>query len=88
MTINPVEMSGGDFADWAERTFGVDYDNVRLWDMLKRDNPTMPFDFETAKGGEIPTELREILIARKAARVIQPRVPFVPTPDRWDFDGE
>lgn len=87
---DPVEMSGGDFAAWAEQTYGVDFDDVRAWDMFRdpTDATRMPFDFEVSNEGTIPADLYNTLVARKTARVIQPRAPFVPTPDRWDFDGE
>lgn len=87
---DPINMQRGEFVDWAVQTFGVDEDNVSFWDMqrnLDSKNP-MPTDFEVSQEGTIPAELYTILVARKAVRPAPIRTPFVPTPDRWDFDGE
>lgn len=65
-----IEMSGGDFAEWAEQTYGVDYDNVSFWDMQRNldSKKQMPEGFEVGDTNSIPAELYDLLIARKAYR--------------------
>lgn len=64
-----IEMRSGDFAEWAEETFGVDYDNVAMWDMARDMNGmSMPEGFEIGQGSTIPAALYDLLIARKAHR--------------------
>ncbi len=67
---NPIEMDANTFVDWAEQEFGVDYDDVSLWDMQADLSSTMrmPTEFEIGTGGKIPAALYDILVARKASR--------------------
>ncbi len=81
-----INMGAGEFAEWAQDRFGIDYDDVRMWDMLKDLNaPHGAILAEQPDAGTIPDELRSILLARKEARVIEPRKPFVPTPDHDEW---
>lgn len=65
-----IEMDRGTFAEWAEQTFGVSYDNVSLWDMMRDLNSSarMPEGFEVSSDGDIPAALYDILVARKTHR--------------------
>lgn len=63
-----VEMDAYTFAYWAESQ-GYDYDDVRLWDMQSDlDSKKLPEGFEVNQNGTIPSELRDLLVARKAHR--------------------
>jgi hypothetical protein len=70
MAINPVDMGGGDFAEWAEKTYGIDYDDISLLDMLRTLDTQIAEQPTTRKS--IPADLRDILLARKAK--LQPMV--------------
>ena len=89
--MDHITQDAGSFADWAEIEFGVDYDDVRMWDMLAElDAPRSGLLAEQPNAKTIPAALRDILIARKAARVVTPRQPFKSTEfiSEWELrDG-
>lgn len=90
MNQQAIEMSSGDFADWAESAFSVDYDDVCMWDML-RDMDKVPQSgllSEQPAQRTIPAELRAILSARKEYRSTVP-AQFRPTRGytEWDARG-
>lgn len=65
-----IEMSGNAFAEWAERTYGADYDDVMFLDMARdlSGATRMPEGFEVSSDSNIPAALYDILMARKAHR--------------------
>lgn len=82
MNQQAVEMEVGEFADWAVERFGVDYDNVMFWDLLRdlSGKSRMSGDFAyNTQGGGIPAELYDLLVARKAVRVTRPAQQPLPT---------
>lgn len=85
-----TRMDAGEFADWAVERFGVDYDNVMFWDMLRdlSGNKRMPEGFEVDTSGDIPAHLYDLLMARKATHTPSPRTEdeartLVQQPEPW-----
>lgn len=77
-----VVMEVGEFADWAVEQFHVSYDNVMFWDLMRSldSNQRMPEGFEVdTSSDDIPAELYDLLMARKAVRVTQPAQQPLPT---------
>lgn len=92
MSQQAVEMEMGEFADWAVERFGVDYDSVMFWDMLRDldSKKRMPEGFEVSENGKIPAALYDLLVARKQNRVTvkSPNVPAPGRPSEWELrDG-
>lgn len=90
MSQQAIEMEVGEFADWAVEQFGVDYDDVMLWDMLRdldgKSRMSGDWEIGTRSDGDIPAELYDLLIARKQGRVTvkSPNVPTPVRPSEWE----
>lgn len=85
-----IEMDGGAFAEWAEQEYGVDYDDVCLWDMLASLDGRPGELLSEQPASKIPSGLRDILIARKAARPAPRPAPRLHTREfsEWELrDG-
>ena len=83
MNQQAVEMEVGEFADCAVGQFGVEYDSVMFWDLLRDldGKSRMPggFAYNNQSSSNIPAELYDLLVARKADRVTRPAQQPLPT---------